>query len=191
MLAILVIIKLMLQLSSKLFNIPIMSLRSGGPVGTAVSPVINPNNLKIEGWYAVDRFSGKKLVLPVSEVRELTRRGLAVNDHDAMTDPTEMVRLKKVIEIDYQLLGKMIITEKHRKVGKITDFAFEPESMYIQNLYARGRGLRSLASDELVIGRGQIVQITDKAIVVRDTDVSVSFAAKVAERATGRQTAPI
>jgi len=181
----------MLQLSSKLFNVPIMSLRSGGPVGTALSPIINPNNLKIEGWYALDRFSGKKLVLPVSEVRELTRRGLAVNDHDAMTEPAEMIRLEKVISINYQLIGKLIITEKHRKIGKITDFAFDPDSMYIQSLYARGRGLKSIASDDLVIGRGQIVQITDKAIVVRDTDVSVSFSAKVAERATGPRPAPI
>ena len=169
----------MLQLSSKLFNVPILSLRSQGPVGTALEPIINPNNLKIEGWFAVDRFSGQKLILPVGEVREFMRGGLAVNDHDAMTEPDEMVRLQKVIQINFSLIGKLVMTEKRKKIGKVTDFAFDPTSMYIQNLYVSQRGLKAFAGDDRVIGRGQIVQISDRAIVVRDTDITATFNAKV------------
>lgn len=181
---------IMLQLSAKLFNIPIMSLRTGGPVGTAVEPIINPNNLKIEGWHAIDRFTNQSLVLPASEVRELMSEGLAVNDHDAMTEPSEMIRLKKVIDINFKLLGKKVVTENRKKVGKVNDFAFDPKSFYVQSLYLSERGLKALAGNDRIIGRGQIVQITDKTIVVRDTDVSVSFTARVPARAESRQPVP-
>lgn len=179
----------MLQLSAKLFNTPIISIRTAGPVGTAIEPVINPNNLKIEGWYAVDRFNGQKLVLPASEVREIMPDGLAVNDHDAMTEQSEMVRLQKIIQINFKLIGKTVMTEKRKKIGKVNDFAFDPTSLYIQTLYLTERGLKALAGNDRIIGRGQIVQISDKAIVVRDTDVTVSFGARVPAAEPSRQPA--
>lgn len=169
----------MSQLSSRLYNVPIVSLRTGAQAGTAVSPIINPNNLKIEGWYTVDQFSGDNLVLPVGEIREFTRHGIAVNDHDAMTDPSELVRLQGIIKINYEIIGKTVVTENGRRVGKVSDFSFDTAGMYIQKLYVTPRGLKAITGDERLIARQQIVQITDKAIVVRGTDLKVDFTASV------------
>ena len=48
----------MLTLGQQLIGKNILSLRIGRPVGVIHEPIINPNDLKIEGWFASE--SGKK-----------------------------------------------------------------------------------------------------------------------------------
>src|SRR5690242_7642928 len=86
---------IMLQLSGSLTNRPIMSLRTGGQVAEALKPIINPNNLKIEGFYCQDRFSKDQLVLLTQDIRDVVAQGLIINDHDVLSDPSELVRLQK------------------------------------------------------------------------------------------------
>lgn len=57
----------MLKLSAKLFNTAIFSLRTGGQVGVGVRPLINPNNLKVEGWFATSLLESGVMILPSSE----------------------------------------------------------------------------------------------------------------------------
>ncbi|MDQ2973283.1 MAG: hypothetical protein M3Q79_02270 [bacterium] len=169
----------MLQLAKTLYNRDIISLRNSQVVGTATQPIINPNNLKIEGWYAVDRYSGEDLILPVIEVRELNRYGIAVNDHTAMTPESDLVRLQKILLIRFQLLKKKVVTESKQVVGTISDYSYDDSGMTVQKLYVTPRGLKSLASSDKVIGRSQIVNITDKQITVRDTTSKLPFGAKL------------
>ena len=60
----------MLRLSESLVNRPVMSLRTGQQVVTAHEPIINPNNLKIEGFYCSDCFSKEELVLLYQDIRD-------------------------------------------------------------------------------------------------------------------------
>ena len=73
-----------------------MSLRTGGVIGTATSMIVNPNNLKVEGWYVTDRYSKDQLILVASEVREMLERGIAVNDHEVLSRPDELIRLQPI-----------------------------------------------------------------------------------------------
>ena len=66
----------MLRLSESLINRPVMSLRTGQPVATVTEPIINPNNLKIEGFYCTDRFSKNELVLLYQDIRDVITQGL-------------------------------------------------------------------------------------------------------------------
>src|SRR5437762_11710997 len=125
----------MLQLSTAITNRPVMAIRTGGQVATAEIPIINPNNLKIEGWYCQDRFSKKRLVLRSEDVRDIVPQGIVVNDHDALTDPNELVRLKEVLSINFVLIGKPVVSVSKQKLGKVSDFATEMTSFYIQKLY--------------------------------------------------------
>lgn len=159
----------MLFLSQLLYNRDVLSLRNGQIVGTATAPIINPNNLKIEGWYVTDRFSGEDLILPSGEVRELSQLGLAVNDHNAMTKEEDLVRMQKVLKIRFQLLKKKVVTDSKQVVGIVSDFSFDKDSMNIQKLYATPRGLKGFTNSDRVVGRNQIIAISDKQITVRDT----------------------
>ena len=158
----------MLQLSESLLNKPVMSLRTGQPVATALEPIINPNNLKIEGFYCSDRFSKESLVLLYQDIRDILPQGFVVDDHDVLTPPDELVRLKETMAIDFKLIGKPVVTISKARVGKVSDYATEMETMYIQKLYVSQSMFKSFTGGNLGVDRNQINEITDKKIIINE-----------------------
>lgn len=158
----------MLKLSSSLINKPVLSLRTGSPIAQVVAPVINPDNLKIEGFYCTDRFKGSTSILLYQDIRELLPKGFIVNDHDVLSDPSELIRLKEILDLNYQLVGKQVVTVSKDKVGKISDYAVEIETMYIQKLYVSQSLLKSFTGGSLSIDRSQIHEVTDTKVIIND-----------------------
>lgn len=163
----------MLKLSVNLYNIPIFSLRTGQIVGCALRPLVNPNNLKIEAWFVESKFEDGQLLLPSIEIREISRQGIAVNDHDAMTHVEELVRLEPLAKFDFQLQGKPVVTESKKRLGKVDDYATDLESFYIQKLYVTQKGIRAFTHNQLSVSRNQIVEITAKKIIIKDVEETV------------------
>src|SRR5258706_10839301 len=159
----------MLQLSEALLNRPVMSLRTGQQIATADVPIINPNNLKIEGFYCTDRFEkGGQLVLLYQDIRDFIAQGFVVDDYDALAPPEELVRLKEIMDIGFTLIGKPVVTTSQQHIGKVSDFATEIETMYIQKLYVSRSVFKSITSGSLGIDRNQINEITDKKIIINE-----------------------
>jgi sporulation protein YlmC with PRC-barrel domain len=158
----------MLTLSETLLKRPVMSLRTGEGIATIEAPVINPNNLKIEGFYCSTPASKQFAVLLTQDIRDIIRQGFVVNDAEVLTDPEELVRLKKTLDINFQLEGKPVITATGEKVGKISDWATETTTFYIQKLYVGRSMLKSFSQGQLSIDRNQIIEITNKKIVIQD-----------------------
>ncbi|MBC7581843.1 hypothetical protein H7097_03190 [Aeromicrobium sp.] len=158
----------MLQLSAAITNRPVMSLRTGGQVATAVTPIINPDNLKIEGFYCNDLFENKELILLYQDIRDIIPQGIVIDDHNVLVEESELVRLRKVLELQFELIGKPIETVDKEKVGKVGDFAVETGSMTIQKLYASQSIIRSFTGGSLSIDRSQIVEITQKRVIINE-----------------------
>lgn len=152
-----------------MINKPVLSLRTGGAIATTISPIINPNNLKIEGFYCQDKFEKKSpTILLTQDIREILTQGLVVNDHEALTDPSELIRLKKVLDLDFELIGKPVVTVNKEKLGKVNDFAAEKETLYIQKLYVGQSLLKSLSTGQLSVDRSNIIEITNKKVVIQE-----------------------
>jgi sporulation protein YlmC with PRC-barrel domain len=158
----------MLQLSASLLNKSVLSLRTGAPIAKIDGPIINPDNLKIEGFYCTDRYDKRQLVLLYQDIREILAKGYVVNDHDVLVEPDELVRLKKVMELNFEIVGKQVITINKEKVGKVSDYAAETETMFIQKIYVNQSVLKSLTGGSLSIDRTQINEITPKRIIIND-----------------------
>ncbi len=159
----------MLQLSASLLNQPVMSLRTGGQVATTLAPIINPNNLKIEGFYCQDRFDKKQqLILLYQDIRDFIKQGFVVNDHESLTPPDELIRLKDIMELEFDLIGKQVVTTAKERLGKVNDYATETQTMYIQKLYVSQTLLKSLSTGSLSVDRSNIVEITNKKIVINE-----------------------
>ena len=162
----------MLKLSKSLFNQPIMSLRLGGQIGTAIEPIINPHNLNIMGWWCQTP-RAQRLVLLAEDVRQIMGDGLAVDDEDDLAPAGDLARHHEILEINFKLLDKPVRTKRAR-LGKVSDFSYN-EGLFVQKLYV-AKPLRKILTteDTLLIDRTQILEITDNHILVRDTDISVS-----------------
>jgi hypothetical protein len=159
----------MLKLSSSLLaNKAILSLRVGSPIATITAPIINPANLKIEGFYCQDRYNHKELILLYQDIRDILPQGYVVNDHDVLTEPEELIRLKSILELNFDLIGLPVTTVSKEKVGKISDYATETETMFVQKLYASQSVFKSLTGGTLSIDRTQVVEITPKHIIIND-----------------------
>lgn len=159
----------MLRLSKALINQPVMSLRTGGRIAVTVGAIINPNNLKIEGFYCQDSIDKKqRLVLVYQDIRDIIDKGIVVNDHEVLSQPQELVRLQKVMNINFELIGKQVVTVNKEKIGKVNDYAAETATMYVQKLYVTQPILKSLTGGSLSVDRTQIVEVTNKKIVIKD-----------------------
>jgi sporulation protein YlmC with PRC-barrel domain len=158
----------MLQLSANLLNKSVLSLRTGTPIATIIGPIINPNNLKIEGFYCEDRFDKKELILVYQDIRDMLPQGYVVNDHDVLVEASELVRLKDVLSLRFELIGKPVVTVAGQKVGKVSDYATETETMFVQKVYVAQSLLKSFTGGSLSIDRTQINEITPRRIVINE-----------------------
>ena len=107
-------------------------------------------------------------------------QGFVIDDHDVLTSPSELVRLKEVMDIGFMLIGKPVETVNKDKVGKVSDYATELETMYVQKIYVSQNLLKSLAGGNLGIDRNQINEITDRKIIINDLLKTAPSAARVA-----------
>ena len=158
----------MLQLSGYLLNKPVMSLRTGSPVAYVSGMVVNPRNLKVEGFYCVDSQSRDELVLVSQDVRELSAQGFIVDDHDVLAVPDDLVRLRPILHMNFELMKMPVETASKRHVGKVSDFAVETSSMYIQKLYVAQSFWKSFAGGALSVDRSQITEVTSHRIIIQD-----------------------
>lgn len=157
----------MLQLSGSLLGQPILSLRAGGAIAYTTEPIINPNNLKVEGFYCED-VNRRTLVLLYQDIRDHIPQGFIVNDLDVLAEPSELIRLKEIMDLQFDLMGKPVVTTSKEKLGKVNDFATETTTMFVQKIYISQSLLKNLTGGNLGIDRNQIVEITDKHIIVND-----------------------
>jgi hypothetical protein len=107
------------------------------------------------------------------EIREALPNGLAVNDEDALSEPADLVRHKEILDINFELMDKPVRT-KRQKIGKVSDYSYN-DGLFVQKLYV-ARPLRKVftSEDTLIIDREQILEVTDKYILVRDTEIKAT-----------------
>lgn len=118
------------------------------------------------------------MVLVDQDIRDVIPQGIVVNDADVLADPSDLVRLQKTMKLNFELIGKKVVTVDKERIGKVSDFAVETSSMFIKKIYVSQSLLKSFTGGNLGVDRTQIVEITDKKVVIRE------LAQKVPARAT-------
>jgi len=145
-----------------------MSLRTGTQIARVTAPLINPNNLKIEGFFCVDSFSKDVLILLDQDIRDFLPQGFVVNDHDVLAEPDELIRLKEIIELNFNIVGKPVETVSKEKIGKVSDYATDTSSMFIQKLYVSQSLFKSFMGGSLSVDRTQIHEITPRRVIINE-----------------------
>lgn len=158
----------MLKLYESTPGTSVLSLRTGGPVATILSPIINPNNLYIEGWHVEDGHNREQLILLSKDVRDIIPQGFVVNDYEVLSSRDDLIRLKDILKIEFDLLGLKVSSERGTKYGKIDDYAFESKNMFIQKLYVAQPLIKNFSGGTLSIDRSQIIEVTNKRIIIEE-----------------------
>ncbi|MDB5166347.1 MAG: hypothetical protein JWM37_419 [Candidatus Saccharibacteria bacterium] len=145
----------------------------------AVGPIINPTNLKIEGFYCQDNRSSHVLILVGQDIRDRIPEGIIIDDYDVLTPPEELIRLEEVIDLHFELINKSVCTVSGDKVGKVSDFATDLDSLFIHKLYVSQSIVKHLTGGSLVVDRNQITEITADKIIIEELLKTASSRATV------------
>lgn len=162
----------MLLLNKQVTNLPIMSLQSGGQLGVATETIIDPRKLQIVAFYVDGPRIHKKSILHSVDIREIGPLGFIVDSADNIMELDEnLVRLQEIIDFKFTLLGKLVVDDQKKKLGKVAEYSVENGGLYIQKLHVSQSVVKNLTSTNLIIHRSQIVEITDEKIIVRSATI--------------------
>ena len=174
----------MLALSNRLIDVPIMSLQTGSELARTSGYIIDPRNLKISALYVEGpQITDNPSVLHITDIREASEMGFIVDDSDVLMPTNDLVRLQEIIDLQFEPIGMPVYEERGTKLGKVNDFAFEPNSFIIQQLYAHQSFLKNITTASNVISREQIVAITKDKIIVKSADIAETVKERTPETA--------
>ncbi len=158
----------MLLPGSRLINTAIMGLQTGTPLAKTKLPIIDPANLKIIA-YEVDGplLSERPSFIRIADVRELSDVGMIIDSNDEFIGLDDVIQIKKVIDLDFQLIGMQVIDELKRKLGKVDSYNVDTDNFKIQQLNIKQGAIKSITGTGLLIHRSQIVEINNQNIVVK------------------------
>lgn len=162
----------MLLLGTHLIATPVMGLQTGTKLADTSMPLVDPSNLKIVA-YALEGplLSERPSFIRMADVRELSDIGMIVDSSDEFIGLDDVIKIKELYELGFNLLGMRVIDEQKHKLGKIDDYSLDSSSFIIEQLNVRRTGIRGITETGLLIHRSQIVEINNHQIVVRSTAI--------------------
>lgn len=160
----------MLVLGTRLKETPVMSLQTGTRLATTGTPLINPANLKIIAFELEGPLlTEKPSFLRVADIRELSGVGMIIDSSDELLALDDVIKIKELYELGFQLIGMTVIDEHKKKLGKVDNYTVDTASFVIEQLNVKHGIIRGLTDTGILIHRSQITEINDNAIIVKST----------------------
>lgn len=172
----------MLLSGSQLINTPVMGLQTGTKLAVTSQPVIDPTNLRILAY----ELEGPMLTqmpsfLLTRDIREFGPLGMIVDSSDEFVGPDDIIAIKKILDLNFEIHGLRVIDQSNKKLGKVQDYTVDIGSFVIQQISVKRGILQSLGDTELLIHRNQIIEINHQSIIVRSGSQKISSMEKQLE----------
>ena len=157
----------MLIAGSRLLNAPVMGLQTGGELARTSREIIDPATLEIiafelEGPLLTEHPS----LLRIADVREFSDIGIIVDSSEEFVGLDDVIKLKDIYDLDFELIGKHVIDEKKERLGKVIAYTVDTVGFMVQQLSVKRPLLKSFNDTELLVHRSQIVEVNDSEIIV-------------------------
>ena len=157
----------MLYLASACIGYQITSISSLANIGQITGILIDPHRFSVAGFW-VEEYGQRQMPLLLSQsLRQIHSQRVFVNSEDDFNRPKDLPRLREVLEIDYQLPGKRVISTDKEYLGRADDFSFSDEDFKIVHLIVKPPLSQRLRTARRQFGRSQIEKIRSKTIEVR------------------------
>ena len=162
----------MLIYASKIIGTRVLSVQAGGAIGEISKVIVDPNDLKViafrVGGGVVARSNAN--ILDVSSIREYSSYGMVIDEIEELVEPEEVTKIKDVLDLNFDLIDLKVETKKGSKLGKVIDFTMASEDFMTQQIIVQRPTVKRLLDPELTIPRGEIVEVTDYKIIVKDEE---------------------
>jgi sporulation protein YlmC with PRC-barrel domain len=168
----------MLRFIDEFEQLPVMSIRGSRRISTTLETIIDPHKLSVVGFYCDDRASGIDKILLVEDIREFSEVGLIVDSEENLIDPADLVRLEKILQLNFQIIDKKLVSQSGKKLGKVENYAIDDMTYRIEKLYGRPSVLKTLSTNDYIIARRQIASVNENEVVVKDATIKEGNRAK-------------
>ena len=162
----------MLVMNSRIIGTPFLSIQAGGPIATIKSAIIDPNDLKILGFYLegplVNRAEAR--ILDVRSIREYSQLGMVIDNIEELVAPDDIIKIQNVLELNFDLINLKVRTKKGTKLGHIIDYTLTSEDFIVQQIIVKRPLVKAFIDPELTISRKEIVEITDYEVIIKDEE---------------------
>lgn len=170
----------MLLLGSKLVDMPILSLQTGGRLATTKKAIINPADLKIIAYEVTGpRLNQKPSFIRIADIREVSPIGIIIDSNDELVGLDDVILIKKLVKINFNLLGIKVVNERKSKLGTVIDYIIDSNSLYIKKIRVKQTLIKSLNKTELLVDRTQIVEIGNDYVMIKDGLIKTKSAKQV------------
>lgn len=160
----------MLINASKLVNCPVLSLHVGNRIASVSEAIVDPNDLKIIAFRVEGPLVGKDTgeILPIDSIREFSRLGIIIDSIDELVDADDIIRIRDILKLNFNLKGLKVETKKKSKLGKVGDFTVNSSDWHVQQLIVQRPLVKSFLDPELVIDRNRIIEVDDYKVIVKE-----------------------
>lgn len=158
--------------SNRLLDYPILSLHVGGMIAKTTSLIIDPNDLRVVGFNLIGPEVGGEngTILQVKDIREFSNIGMVVDSIDEFVNPGDVIKLDEVLNLNFELIGKKVESKKGSKIGKVSGFMINTEDFMVQQFVVQRPMMKAFLDPELLIGRSEVVKVTDEKVIVKDEE---------------------
>lgn len=165
----------MLVLGSRFQHTPVMGLQTGTKLAITSKALVDPRNLtivafEVEGPLLTEHPS----FLRINEIREISGVGMIIDSHDELIGLDDVIAIKKLHELQFNLIGLRVVDELKNKLGKVEDYTLDTQQFVVQQLHVKRGLFKGLTDTGLLIHRTQIIEITDDEIVVKATTKKIA-----------------
>ncbi len=165
---------------SRLIGTPILSIQAGGPIATIKNAIIDPNNLKILGFNLEGPLLNRTdaTILDIRSVREYSQLGMVIDGIEELVAPDDVIKIQKVLELNFDLINLKVKTKKGTKLGHLIDYTVTSEDFIVQQIIVKRPLVKALVDPELTISRKEIVEITDYEVIIKDEEKTLKARAE-------------
>jgi len=158
---------------------PVGALEEGALIGRVRRVLVDPHQGKIAGFLIKEKgpFTKPKVVSMI-DVVDVERAAMVINSRKSLVSRAEIVRIAKILEYKFNLIGLPARTREGQMLGKVTDVVVESQTGEIVRLYTH------FLLQHRVFERSRIDEITWQEIfLITDNRKKVKAKVPVAKKA--------
>lgn len=158
----------MLKSIKKFINLPIISIRESKKVAEAKDFIVNPLDGSIVG-IVVDKkgiFIKKYLVIAGLDVREISEKGIIIDDRKSIVLQKEIIQLDMILKSKIRVIGSKVFSQEGGYIGKVYDYAVD-DFFNVAKLYVNPP-LSNILVNQFIIDTQDIIEIKRDAIIIKE-----------------------
>lgn len=152
----------MLVLASQILKLPVVAHDVSERVGRVHDLFIDADKGELLGLAISPDWLSKPKLIVADDIRDIDQSGVIIKNHRNIVEIDDVVKIKKIRDDKFRVIGLKVITQSGKRLGKVSDLVISLQTNKIVKFY-----VKSWLADRIISWQ-KVVKISRKAVVVED-----------------------